>query len=119
MVQTSPVRTNTTEPPPALPFRVGHGFDLHRLEEGYPLIIGGIPVKVTAHATATPHTTAQGITLACKSDRDHCSHAVAVVHSLAAKAVLHDTWRMPTPMQHVHVLPISGRLSALFDSGSA
>ena len=34
-------------PPPALPFRVGHGFDLHRLEEGYPLIIGGIPVQVS------------------------------------------------------------------------
>ncbi|KAG5228315.1 2-C-methyl-D-erythritol 2,4-cyclodiphosphate synthase [Salix suchowensis] len=27
-----------------LPFRVGHGFDLHRLEPGYPLIIGGIDV---------------------------------------------------------------------------
>eukprot|EP00892_Ulva_mutabilis_P011157 jgi/Ulvmu1/8413/UM042_0120.1 len=26
---------------PVLPFRVGHGFDLHRLAEGYPLIIGG------------------------------------------------------------------------------
>ncbi|ESR52711.1 hypothetical protein CICLE_v10021991mg [Citrus x clementina] len=28
----------------SLPFRVGHGFDLHRLEPGYPLIIGGINV---------------------------------------------------------------------------
>ncbi|GLT78181.1 hypothetical protein SLA2020_497260 [Shorea laevis] len=28
----------------ALPFRVGHGFDLHRLEPGYPLIIGGIDI---------------------------------------------------------------------------
>ncbi|CAB4310404.1 unnamed protein product [Prunus armeniaca] len=27
-----------------LPFRVGHGFDLHRLEPGYPLIIGGINI---------------------------------------------------------------------------
>ncbi|XP_013688463.1 2-C-methyl-D-erythritol 2,4-cyclodiphosphate synthase, chloroplastic isoform X2 [Brassica napus] len=27
-----------------LPFRVGHGFDLHRLERGYPLIIGGIDI---------------------------------------------------------------------------
>ena len=27
-----------------LPFRVGHGFDLHRLEPGYPLIIGGIDI---------------------------------------------------------------------------
>ncbi|KAF7079817.1 hypothetical protein CFC21_083998 [Triticum aestivum] len=30
--------------PPALPFRVGHGFDLHRLEPGLPLIIGGISI---------------------------------------------------------------------------
>lgn len=28
----------------SLPFRVGHGFDLHRLEPGYPLIIGGIDI---------------------------------------------------------------------------
>lgn len=27
---------------PPVPFRVGHGFDLHRLEEGYPLILGGV-----------------------------------------------------------------------------
>ncbi|KAG8382194.1 hypothetical protein BUALT_Bualt05G0051400 [Buddleja alternifolia] len=31
-------------PPKVLPFRVGHGFDLHRLEPGYPLIIGGIDI---------------------------------------------------------------------------
>ena len=31
--------------PPVLPFRVGHGFDLHRLEEGdYELILGGIKI---------------------------------------------------------------------------
>eukprot|EP00267_Zea_mays_P046464 XP_020398843.1 uncharacterized protein LOC109941963 [Zea mays] len=30
--------------PPALPFRVGHGFDLHRLESDLPLIIGGINI---------------------------------------------------------------------------
>jgi hypothetical protein len=30
--------------PPALPFRVGHGFDLHRLEPDLPLIIGGINI---------------------------------------------------------------------------
>nr|ABL77405.1 chloroplast 2-C-methyl-D-erythritol 2,4-cyclodiphosphate synthase [Ginkgo biloba] len=29
---------------PVLPFRVGHGFDLHRLEPGLPLIIGGIDI---------------------------------------------------------------------------
>ncbi|KAL8196255.1 hypothetical protein R6Q57_025255 [Mikania cordata] len=31
-------------PSKILPFRVGHGFDLHRLEPGYPLIIGGINI---------------------------------------------------------------------------
>nr|AGU09684.1 2-C-methylerythritol 2,4-cyclodiphosphate synthase [Taxus chinensis] len=30
--------------PPALPFRIGHGFDLHRLEPNLPLIIGGINI---------------------------------------------------------------------------
>ncbi|PSC71886.1 2-C-methyl-D-erythritol 2,4-cyclodiphosphate chloroplastic [Micractinium conductrix] len=29
---------------PTLPFRVGHGWDLHRLEAGYPLIVGGIDI---------------------------------------------------------------------------
>ncbi|XVF52972.1 hypothetical protein PTKIN_Ptkin05aG0060800 [Pterospermum kingtungense] len=33
-----------TKPSKTLPFRVGHGFDLHRLEPGYPLIIGGIDI---------------------------------------------------------------------------
>ncbi|GBG86566.1 hypothetical protein CBR_g41628 [Chara braunii] len=28
----------------ALPFRIGHGFDLHRLEPGFPLIIGGVNI---------------------------------------------------------------------------
>jgi len=37
---------------PSLPFRVGHGFDLHRLEEGYPLIIGGISVPHTRGCVA-------------------------------------------------------------------
>ncbi|XP_030538040.1 2-C-methyl-D-erythritol 2,4-cyclodiphosphate synthase, chloroplastic-like [Rhodamnia argentea] len=34
----------SASPPKTLPFRVGHGFDLHRLEPGYPLIIGGINI---------------------------------------------------------------------------
>jgi 2-C-methyl-D-erythritol 2,4-cyclodiphosphate synthase len=29
---------------PVLPFRVGHGFDLHRLEPGLPLIIRGVNI---------------------------------------------------------------------------
>jgi 2-C-methyl-D-erythritol 2,4-cyclodiphosphate synthase len=33
--------------PAALPFRVGHGFDLHRLAEGYKLIIGGVDIPHT------------------------------------------------------------------------
>jgi len=33
--------------PPPLPFRVGHGFDLHRLAEGYKLVIGGIEIPHT------------------------------------------------------------------------
>lgn len=34
----------TAKKAPVLPFRVGHGFDLHRLEPGYPLIIGGVNI---------------------------------------------------------------------------
>uniref|UniRef100_A0A7S3UGK9 2-C-methyl-D-erythritol 2,4-cyclodiphosphate synthase n=1 Tax=Picocystis salinarum TaxID=88271 RepID=A0A7S3UGK9_9CHLO len=30
---------------PSLPFRVGHGFDLHRLEPGLPFIIGGVKLE--------------------------------------------------------------------------
>ena len=40
-VDKSPV---SATPSKLLPFRIGHGFDLHRLEPGYPLIIGGINV---------------------------------------------------------------------------
>ncbi|XAR70253.1 2-C-methyl-D-erythritol 2,4-cyclodiphosphate synthase [Bertholletia excelsa] len=36
--------TSAATPSKSLPFRVGHGFDLHRLEPGYPLIIGGINI---------------------------------------------------------------------------
>ncbi|KMT12032.1 hypothetical protein BVRB_5g099910 [Beta vulgaris subsp. vulgaris] len=35
---------SSSNPSKTLPFRVGHGFDLHRLEPGYPLIIGGIDI---------------------------------------------------------------------------
>lgn len=34
----------STTPSKSLPFRIGHGFDLHRLEPGFPLIIGGINI---------------------------------------------------------------------------
>ncbi|PSS04206.1 2-C-methyl-D-erythritol 2,4-cyclodiphosphate synthase [Actinidia chinensis var. chinensis] len=37
-------QTTAATPSKTLPFRVGHGFDLHRLEPGYPLIIGGISI---------------------------------------------------------------------------
>jgi 2-C-methyl-D-erythritol 2,4-cyclodiphosphate synthase len=42
----SAVAAECSEAPTALslPYRVGHGWDLHRLEEGYPLIIGGIEI---------------------------------------------------------------------------
>lgn len=43
---------------PVLPFRVGHGWDLHRLEPGYPLIIGGIDIPhdrgCVAHSDGAP-----------------------------------------------------------------
>ncbi|KAH7692362.1 2-C-methyl-D-erythritol 2,4-cyclodiphosphate synthase protein [Dioscorea alata] len=42
--QAASASPSSSRPPPVLPFRVGHGFDLHRLEPGYPLIIGGIDI---------------------------------------------------------------------------
>ncbi|KAG9160603.1 hypothetical protein Leryth_019322 [Lithospermum erythrorhizon] len=42
-VETEPITTLPTRSK-LLPFRVGHGFDLHRLEPGFPLIIGGINI---------------------------------------------------------------------------
>lgn len=39
-----PTSSSNSNPSKTLPFRVGHGFDLHRLEPGYPLIIGGINI---------------------------------------------------------------------------
>ncbi|KAK7406090.1 hypothetical protein VNO78_07707 [Psophocarpus tetragonolobus] len=38
------IEIHKPNPSKTLPFRVGHGFDLHRLEPGYPLIIGGINI---------------------------------------------------------------------------
>lgn len=40
----SSVASFETAEAPVLPYRVGHGWDLHRLEPGYPLIIGGIDI---------------------------------------------------------------------------
>ena len=37
-------KSATAKCAPVLPFRVGHGFDLHRFEPGLPLIIGGISI---------------------------------------------------------------------------
>ena len=31
--------------PQSLPFRIGHGFDLHRLEPGHKLIVGGVHLE--------------------------------------------------------------------------
>lgn len=45
-VSATPASSGVTGPP-LLPFRVGHGFDLHRLAEGYKLIIGGIDIPHT------------------------------------------------------------------------
>lgn len=55
-------RPKTALQAPALPFRVGHGFDLHRLAPGLKLIIGGIDIPhekgCEAHSDgASPSTT--------------------------------------------------------------
>jgi len=37
-------RASSVQASAKLPYRIGHGWDLHRLEPGYPLIIGGIDI---------------------------------------------------------------------------
>ncbi|OVA16958.1 2-C-methyl-D-erythritol 2 [Macleaya cordata] len=39
----------------SLPFRVGHGFDLRRLEPAYPLIIGGLYIRHNLGTKTYPH----------------------------------------------------------------
>lgn len=59
--------------PTALPYRVGHGFDLHRLEEGpYKLILGGLEI---------PHDRG----CVAHSDGDCCA-LLPLVHSLIHKS---------------------------------
>lgn len=44
-VAAPPTQETWPAAPPSLAYRVGHGFDLHRLEEGpYKLILGGIEI---------------------------------------------------------------------------
>lgn len=38
------VRASAAPEAPVLPYRIGHGWDLHRLEPGYKLIIGGVDI---------------------------------------------------------------------------
>lgn len=43
LVDDAPTKAAVKEAP-VLPFRIGHGFDLHRLEPNLPLIIGGVNI---------------------------------------------------------------------------
>jgi len=51
-IRTRSVQTSAAAATETLPFRVGHGWDLHRLEEGYPLIIGGVDIPHTVGCVA-------------------------------------------------------------------
>jgi len=53
-----------TKTPPVVPFRVGQGFDLHRLEKGDRLVLGGI-------------NAATGVRSVGHSDADAALHALA------------------------------------------
>ena len=57
----------------ALPYRVGHGFDLHRLEEGpYKLILGGLEIPhdrgCVAHSDGAPCLASPGAGYFCRRD---------------------------------------------------
>ena len=51
------------ESPSAVPFRIGHGWDTHRIEAGRPLILGGVTIPAE-------------FGLAGHSDADVLSHAI-------------------------------------------
>lgn len=52
---------------PVLPFRIGHGFDLHRLEPGLPLIIGGVNIPHDRGCEAHSDGMILSVTLPCFS----------------------------------------------------
>jgi 2-C-methyl-D-erythritol 2,4-cyclodiphosphate synthase len=52
-----------SQSPSALPFRIGHGWDTHRIEPGRPLILGGVTIPAE-------------FGLAGHSDADVLSHAI-------------------------------------------
>lgn len=83
---------------PVLPYRVGHGFDLHRLAEGYKLIIGGVDIPHTkgceAHSDGGHGTwvlqTMQPITLRrCERDYHGWADACDAVRFCAGDVLLH------------------------------
>jgi hypothetical protein len=59
--------------PPVLPYRVGHGFDLHRLAEGYKLIIGGVEIPHTkgceAHSDGARRARRRRLHVAARGER--------------------------------------------------
>ena len=75
---------------PTLPYRVGHGFDLHRLEEGpYKLILGGLEIPhdrgCVAHSDGKkplcivcPHLTQGG----CEPNDKHVQALLLFIWSL-------------------------------------
>ena len=63
----------------ALPFRIGHGYDVHRLVEGRPLILGGVTI---------PHSRG----LLGHSDADVLVHAV--MDALLGAAALGDIGKL-------------------------
>jgi 2-C-methyl-D-erythritol 2,4-cyclodiphosphate synthase len=67
---------------PVLPYRVGHGFDLHRLAEGYKLIIGGVEIPHTKGCEAHSDGGRQAA-------REAVSHAAAHMRQLLQK---HGSW---------------------------
>jgi hypothetical protein len=62
---------------PVLPFRVGHGFDLHRLEPDRPLIIGGVTIPHDRGCDAHSDGKRRACRKWCCGTRGHCSFTCA------------------------------------------
>lgn len=82
---------------PTLPYRVGHGFDLHRLAEGYKLIIGGIDIPHTkgceAHSDGRTAVSRAGATYV--SLRPWATCALMLGHGACTQHVLTGTVLFP------------------------
>ena len=86
--------------PPPLPYRVGHGFDLHRLAPGLKLILGGVDIPHTKGCEAHSDGKRSRASAGQHFTPRRCTDRVAAVLSR-----LQSSWRCARRDFSTHVLP--------------